>query len=161
MTRVRLNTVSSDKDNTKFLNVQTAAFPTELAEMVDTLQLQGRTGWEFILHEIQRDMDHGRGEARGLTFEIVLTTRNSRNEGFVSVRFLFEVPAATYDRRSWRRWLFERVRDVELHELMEAFEVDGEVPFAPLHLPGADPYTIYETSTDLERRTSFRGVVGE
>src|SRR5258708_22031425 len=34
---------------------------------------------------------------------------------FVQALFLFPVPPATYDMRSWRRWLFERCPDVDLH----------------------------------------------
>lgn len=42
---------------------------------------------------------------------------------------------------------------------MEFFVIDGERPYAPNHGPGHDPYTIRETSTDEERRTSFRGTL--
>jgi hypothetical protein len=56
----------------------------------------------------------------------------------------FPVPTATYNERTWRRWIFERCRGVENHELGEWFRIDGERPFAPLHGPGEDPYTVHE-----------------
>jgi hypothetical protein len=87
----------------------------------------------------------------------------------------FPVPAATYDRRSWQRWLLERCLDVERHEACEWFRltmpprwdpdsgshlvVQDERPFAPNHGPGRDPYTVFEYSTDEDRRTSFQGKI--
>jgi hypothetical protein len=141
------------------LNIQRAPFPLELEELVLTLQLRGRTGWTFTLGDEQRDEDSrgGRGDTHGLTFGVLLSTRDTQSDGFTRVLFSFPVPPATYDRRSWRRWLFERVRDVELHELMEAFEVNGEVPYAPSHGPGNDPYMVRELGTEVDQRTSWRG----
>jgi hypothetical protein len=77
------------------------------------------------------------------------------------VHHYFPVPAATYDLRSWRRWLLDCFIKVETHEACEFFQIGGERPFAPNHGPGRDPYTIFEYSTDADRRTSFRGDVKE
>ena len=77
------------------------------------------------------------------------------------VYFYFPVPAATYDERSWRRWLFDRLLDVETHEAMEHFQIGAERPYSPSHGPGNDPYMIREYGADEDRRTSFRGVVKE
>ncbi len=40
--------------------------------------------------------------------------------------------------------MFERCRGVENHELGEWFRIGSEWPFAPLHGPGEDPYTVHE-----------------
>jgi hypothetical protein len=56
----------------------------------------------------------------------------------------FPVPTATYNEKTWRRWVFERCRGVENDELGEWFRIGSEWPFAPLHGPGEDPYTVHE-----------------
>jgi hypothetical protein len=71
----------------------------------------------------------------------------------IRVAHFFPVPEATYNLKSWRRWLFEQCRRVENHELGEWFQIDGERPFAPLHGPGEDPYTVHEFRDELDART--------
>jgi hypothetical protein len=84
----------------------------------------------------------------------------------MTVNHYFAVPPATFNEASWRRWLFDRLGDVDLHERMEefAFAADGatgprdwERPYKPNHGPGEDPYRVTELTTDEARRTSFRG----
>jgi hypothetical protein len=77
----------------------------------------------------------------------------------MGVNHYFPIPTATYNMKSWRRWVFECCRRVEDHELGEWFLLDGARPFAPQHFPGADPYTIHETQTEEEARTDQRGNV--
>jgi hypothetical protein len=79
----------------------------------------------------------------------------------IRVQHLFPVPPAAYDERSWRRWMFERVLEVERHEAAEFFVIDGERPYAPHHGPGNDPYIIFEVGSDVDRRTNFRGEVDD
>jgi hypothetical protein len=55
------------------------------------------------------------------------------------------------------RWLFEAFVSVEQHEAMEFFTVAGEKPFAPNHAPGWNPYIVTQLTTELDRRTNFRG----
>jgi hypothetical protein len=43
-------------------------------------------------------------------------TRHTRHE--------FIVPAATYHREGWTRWVFDRLCSIELHETCESFQVD-------------------------------------
>lgn len=62
----------------------------------------------------------------------------------MTVSHFFPVPTATYNEKSWRRWMFERCRGVENHELGEWFRIGAERPFLPLHGPGEDPYTVHE-----------------
>lgn len=77
------------------------------------------------------------------------------------INHYFPVPEATYNERSWRRWVFDCCHGVENHELGEWFRVDGERPFAPLHGPGENPYTVQEYRDDVERRTAQNGTVRE
>lgn len=137
------------------VNTNEAPYPHELEELVNATTY--RRGWEVTL----RAMDRGQG-SRGLTVSIVTDTVNSYPpHQRMRVQHLFPVPPAAYNRQSWQRWLFERFVEVELHECMEFFTVDGEKPYAPNHGPGFDPYVVRELTTDLDRRTSFRGEVNE
>lgn len=90
----------------------------------------------------------------------------------ITVSHYFPVPAATYDERSWRRWLFDRLGDIDTHERMEDFVLEVTVtdehgcqarslerPYAPSHGPGNDPYMVRELGTDLDQRTRFTGEV--
>jgi hypothetical protein len=83
------------------------------------------------------------------------------NRSLIGVSHYFPVPSATYNENTWRRWVFERCRGVENHELGEWFRVDGERPFAPTHGPGEDPYLVHEFRDDIDRRTRQDGVVRE
>jgi hypothetical protein len=104
-------------------------------------------------------MDRGQG-CTGTTLVIRHTCQDAYQPATPrSVLHLFPVPAASFDDRSWRRWLFDRIGDVELHERMEHFVVDGQRPYAPNHGPGRDPYVLHEVGTELDVRTSFRGDV--
>lgn len=82
-------------------------------------------------------------------------------EHLITVAHYFPVPTATYNEATWRRWIFERCRGVENHELGEWFRVDGERHFAPLHGPGEDPYTVHEFRPDVDRRTRQDGQIRE
>lgn len=132
-------------------NMQAAPFPAELAQLVGRLTY--RDGFEFFLG----DQDRGQGCA-GLTLVITVSTPDSYHpERIIRVRHLFPVPPAAFDERSWRRWLFDQIGLVELHERCEFFRIGDERPYAPSHGPGNDPYLIREVGTELDRRTSSRG----
>lgn len=134
---------------------QTAPFPWELKQLVDDIQY--KQGWTFSLFP----MDRGQ-ESKGLTLVISVTVRNAYHpEKLIGVRHLMIVPAAAYDARSWRRWLFDQILLVEQHEAAEFFAIGDLHPYAANHGPGNDPYAIREMTTDEERRTSFRGEVKE
>jgi hypothetical protein len=77
----------------------------------------------------------------------------------MDVQHFFPVPTATYNERSWRRWVFERCRDVENHELGEWFRDGAERPFQPLHGPGEDPYTVHEFRSEVDGLTTQDGSV--
>lgn len=58
-----------------------------------------------------------------------------------------------------RRWILERVIDVERHEAMEIFLVDGAAPYFPEHGPGARSYQIVER--DVPYRPPWRQRTGQ
>lgn len=143
----------SDSGLEMIVQKQEAPWPVELDELVASCTY--RPGWQVRLdHE-----DRGQGSV-GLTLTITTNTINSYEpHERLFVRHLFPVPPAAYNRASWMRWLFECFHSVELHECMEFFTIGGEKPLAPNHGPGWDPYLVTQLSTDLDRRTSFRGEV--
>jgi hypothetical protein len=136
--------------------IQRCEFPETLEWLVEHCTY--RSGWEVNLYE-----DYVRGQgSTGTTLVITTDTVNSyRQSEQMHVNHLFIVPAAAYDERSWRRWLFECFHQVELHECMEFFTINGTKPYAPSHGPGNDPYMVRETGTEIDARTSFRGELNE
>jgi hypothetical protein len=149
---------------------QVAPYPHDLADLVGMLRFRRHLEWRVWLeHDLQRDKP-GRhtGESRGLTLIVQRCGPDSyHHEHTMRVNHYFAVPPATYDRRSWQRWLFDRLGDVDTHERMEDFTLalhdDGDGgehlvrPYAPSHNPGSDPYAVRELSTWAEVDTDFRG----
>lgn len=141
-------------------NTQTAPYPHELAELVGQLHYRRHMNWYVWLEDdLQRDKP-GRhtGESRGLTLIVQRCGPDSYHpENMISVSHYFPVPPTTYNRRSWMRWLFDRLGDVDTHERMEDFVIGGQRPFAPNHGPGNDPYAVRELGSIEDAETSFRG----
>lgn len=134
---------------------QTAPYPAVLQSLVECLEY--RAGWTFSLE----DIDRGQGSA-GLTFTAVGTYPDTYNpKALIRVAHYFPVPPAAYNEQSWRRWIFERILEIERHEAAEFFKIDGTRPYAPHHGPGNDPYIVFEHGTELDARTDFRGDVQE
>lgn len=142
---------------------QYAPYPQELQELVD--ECTYRPGWGVWLSDQLRDPADTHGHAAGgLTLVIKTVGYDTYHPEYgqnYRVNHFFVVPAATYNRQSWLRWLFDCFHKVEFHECMEFFTVGGEKPFAPTHGPGDDPYVIHEIATDLQRKTNYRGQVKE
>jgi hypothetical protein len=96
-----------------------------------------KPGWSFRL----KDED---GALR-LVIRVIGFDSSEPDEGIPrTIDHCFPVPTATYNEKTWRRWIFERCRGVENHELGEWFRIGSEWPFAPLHGPGEDPYVVHE-----------------
>lgn len=135
------------------LNSQTAPYPDALKALVDKLTY--RPGWKPRLENI----DRGQGST-GLTLIIRSlgydTYHVDRGETY-EVNHFSPVPPAAFDGRAWERWLLDQFLLIEAHEACEFFQIGGRRPFAPNHGPGRNPYSIIETGTDQDARTSFRG----
>lgn len=132
---------------------QEAPYPDILADLISRIKY--REDWVFTL----QNRDRGQG-SKGLTLGILIEAPDTYHpENTIRVIHYMLVPPASYDERSWRRWLFEQILLVERHEAAEFFQIDGERPYAPHHGPGNDPYIIFDHGLDEERRTSYLGVV--
>ncbi len=109
-----------------------------------------KPGWEFELVN----------EDGALHLVITVPGRDSyRPENPLTVRHFFPVPTTTYNAKTWRRWIFEMCRRLENHELGEWFQIGGARPFAPLHGPGEDPYTVHEFRDELDAQIVQDGSV--
>ncbi len=129
-------------------NLQQAPYPETLAQLLE--ELKYKPGWAFSLEHDAR----GQG-CQGLTLNIYITGPDSYSDNTIRVRHLMPVPPAAYNKQSWRRWLLEQILLVERHEACEFFTIAGKKPFAPHHLDGNDPYTIFEPGTD-EQEAALR-----
>jgi hypothetical protein len=149
---------------------QDAPYPDELAELVSQLEYRKDRDWKVWLEIMERDAPvKGRAGSSGLTLVIQRCGPDSYHpEQVIRVNHYFPVPPAIYDSRSWQRWLFNRLGDVDDHERMEDFVLvkrgkgDGGEdlrwrPYKPSHGPGNDPYLVRELATEEDQRTSFRG----
>lgn len=133
--------------------LQGAPWPAELAALVRGLELTTRPGWKVDLDNV----DRGQG-SKGLTLTVLIGGPDSyRPDLTIRVAHYFPVPPAAYDARSWRRWLFDRLADVDTHELCEGFTIGGAKPYAPSHGPGNDPYMVRELGTQADQEMRFTG----
>jgi len=136
---------------------QRAPWPKVLAELV--AKAEYRPGWHLVLE----DLDRGQG-SEGLTFcvyTIGYDTYNPDKGQTYGVVHYFPVPPAAYNEESWKRWLLDRLIEVETHEVCEFLQIDGTRPFAPHHGPGWDPYIVLHHGGNVDARTDFRGDVQE
>lgn len=139
---------------------QYAPYPEDLEAIVASLR--SRPGERYELYHCIRDTeDQGRGVAGGLTFNVYVTHTNTYHEEEQrTTRFLFPVPPTTWNAQSWKRWVLDRLMDIDRHERMEFTWFGDEHTFEPLHGPGDNPHDwVYMASTDEQRRTQFTGVV--
>lgn len=137
---------------------QHAPYPVTLASLVERCSYKADEDWMIWLEDML-ERDPG---SKGLTLTVQRCGPDSYHpERLIRVNHPFPVPPATYDERSWRRWLFDRIGDVEFHERMENFKIDGKPVYPPAHGPGNSPYMLLEYGTGEDRRTSFRGTLNE
>lgn len=114
-----------------------APWPAELEELVGALSY--KPGWQFELCEPVRTG----GACRGLALRIFATNPDTFDPvAGRNVSHYFPVPAAVWVRSVWKRWLFDRILDVERHETMEFFKIGDVRPFAPNHTDAGDPYAV-------------------
>ena len=113
---------------------------------------QCKPGWTFAL----------RVEDDALRLVITVAGVDTYHpENPLRVAHFFPVPTATYNEKSWRRWIFECCRRLENHELGEWFKVGDERPFAPTHGPGENPYDVHEYRDAVDARTLQDGTIVE
>lgn len=124
--------------------------PTNTFDVLGDLvsRVRCKPGWDFKLVD----------EDGAMRLVITVRGRDSYDEDLpMNVRHFLPVPTTTYNERSWRRWVFEQCRRVENHELGEWFRIGDERPFAPLHGPGEDPYTVHEFRDEADALTTQDG----
>ena len=107
-----------------------------------------KPGWSFRL--IDED------GAKRLVIQISGVDNYDHNRPFV-VDHYHPVPITTYNEKSWRRWVFEQCMRTMVHELGESLQFDGVRPFAPMHGPGEDPYTVHEVRSEEDALTTQDG----
>lgn len=73
------------------------------------------------------------------------TYREDREDRYTHHDFL--VPCATYDYTNWRRWVFENLKRIAIHEVCEWFKDSGTRVFAPHHGNGENPYVEWHLGT--------------
>lgn len=113
-----------------------------------------KPGWSFRLHD--------EGGAKRLVIQIAGVNNYDHSEPFV-VNHYHAVPITTYNEKSWRRWIFEQCIRTMNHELGESlrFGEDEVRPFAPMHGPGEDPYTVHEWRPESDALTTQNGTLRE
>lgn len=122
-----------------------------LNELVQNLRYR-----DWLIY-IDKDLDRGQG-SRGTTLVIRVHAKDSSNpQHMIYVNHYMIVPAASYDMRSWRRWLFEQICLVERHEAAEFFTIGDERPYSPSHGPGNDPYMIREIGEPIDFKLDHLG----
>jgi hypothetical protein len=80
----------------------------------------------------------------------------------MAIRHFHPVPAGvTYNEATWRRWIFEQCIRTMNHELGESLRFGpNEVrPFAPMHGPGEDPYTVHEIRPEIDALITQNGTL--
>jgi hypothetical protein len=97
---------------------------------------------------------------------LVIRIRGHNNyepERNFTVSHYHPVPITTYNEKTWRRWVFEQCRRTMNHELGESlcFGPDKIRPFAPMHGPGEDPYTVHEIRSEQDALTIQDGTLRE
>lgn len=84
-------------------------------------------------------------EVRGLSLVITIRCECSETGLPRTLAHIFDARVhGEFGDRELRRMVFERIAQIERHEAMEFFKVDGEAPFFPDHTPGKDPYAVID-----------------
>ncbi len=121
-----------------------------LARVVDSARC--KPGWSFSL-----DDEDG---ALRLFIRIDGVHNYDHSKRFV-VSHVHPVPTTTYNEKSWRRWIFEQCMRTMTHEIGESLRFGSEElrPFAPMHGPGEDPYTVHEVRSETDALTTQDGSI--
>ncbi len=95
-----------------------------------------------------------------LVIQIAGVNNYDHSQPFV-VNHFHPVPITTYNEKSWRRWIFEQCMRTMTHEIGESLNFNGVRPFAPMHGPGEDPYTVHEIRSEDDALTIQSGAKRE
>lgn len=109
-----------------------------------------KPGWSFRLVDTDG--------AKRLVIQIE-GVNNYDHSQWVTINHLHPVPVTTFNERSWQRWIFDQCRRTMNHEIGEALNFNGVRPFAPMHGPGEDPYTVHEIRPEIDALTTQDGSV--
>lgn len=114
-------------------------------------ETQCKPGWKFSLKD----------EAGALRLVITIDDTHNYTGGPYVISHYHPVPITTYNEASWRRWIFEQCRRTMNHELGESlrFGPNEARPFAPMHAPGEDPYTVHEFRPEVDVLTRQNGAL--
>lgn len=143
-----------------------APWPYELDDLVS--RARAYPGWRFRLEDGTFD------DGQVSQLRLIITVRHYDSyhpERRRTTDFHYPVPAVTFDRASWQRWIRDRMGDVHVHEdgealafLYQRFDRDNEDvevlerPFQPFHGPGRDPNRNIEVGVDpMEARITQSG----
>lgn len=119
-------------------------------------QVKCKPKWRFSV--VNNKDDSG----KHLIIQIHDVNNYNHSEPFI-VNHCHPVPEATYNEKTWKRWIFEQCMRTMTHELGESLRFGPEElrPFAPMHGPGEDPYTIHEWRPELDALTTQDGSLRE
>lgn len=122
-----------------------------LEKIVD--ETKCKPGWFFSLH-------NGEDDSKILVITIKGVNNYDATKPFI-VSHCHPVPCTTYNEKTWKRWIFEQCRRTMNHELGESlrFGPQEERPFAPMHGPGEDPYTVHEWRSEQDALTTQDGSI--
>lgn len=112
-----------------------------------------KPGWKFFLAD-------GEDNSKVLIIQIDGVNNYDHSQPFI-VNHVHPVPATTFNEQSWRRWMFDQCMRTMTHEIGESLNFDGVRPFAPMHGPGEDPYTLHEFRPEIDFLTTQKGTIRE
>lgn len=129
--------------------------PTDTYDILERVvdEAKCKPGWFFSLVD-------GPNKSKVLHITLEETNNYDHSQKFM-VTHCHPVPCATFNEKSWRRWVFEQCLRTMNHEIGEALNFNGVRPFAPMHGPGEDPYTVHEWRTEQEALTTQNGSLRE
>lgn len=112
-----------------------------------------KDGWTFRIEAGKARPTEQYAGSTGLTVCIHAVVPNSVKPGETTyVEHWFAPPPTSWGRAAWVRWLLDRIIDVEAHEAMEFYRINGKAPYFPAHGPGRDPYECNLTASEIDRR---------
>jgi hypothetical protein len=102
--------------------------------------------------------------AKRLVIRMYETNNYDQSKQF-TVDHYHPCPVATYNEKTWRRWIFDQCVRSMNHEIGEALRFGPDEncvrPFVSMHGPGEDPYTVHEWRPETDALTTQDGSLRE